>query len=310
MGAGSWDPGAYRAYSSTIASTTSAKEVFRRGSIADALNPKGIAIRESRDSADNPASTPLLVALDVTGSMGSIAHALAKEGLGTLFEAILDRKPITDPHIAFAAVGDVNVDSAPFQISQFEADARIIEQLTSIYVEGGGGGNEFESYDLPWYFAGYHVAHDAMEKRGRKGYLFTVGDERAPRAATAAQIKAVFGDDLAEDLTAAQMLEAAQRLFHVFHVVVKEGSAYRYDGRGVDASWHALLGQRVIPLDDYTKLAEVVVSAIQVVEGADKDKVAKSWGGKTDLVVASAIRDLAVGAPGAMTTGGSGLVRF
>jgi len=43
-----------------------------------------------------PASTALIVALDVTGSMGMVADALARQGLGTMVEEVLRRKPITD----------------------------------------------------------------------------------------------------------------------------------------------------------------------------------------------------------------------
>src|SRR5687767_31569 len=139
MGSGSFDPGAYRAYTKTT-SGKSTDEIYSSRSIHANLNPKGVKVRESRDSADNPQSTPIIVAIDVTGSMGIIADVLAREGLGTLFKEILDRKPITDPHLMFMAVGDANCDSAPLQVSQFEADNRIVEQLTQIFLEHGGGG--------------------------------------------------------------------------------------------------------------------------------------------------------------------------
>ena len=53
------------------------------------LNPFGIAVRESRDSDLNPQSNAIIVGLDVTGSMGMIADALARKGLGTMVEEIL-----------------------------------------------------------------------------------------------------------------------------------------------------------------------------------------------------------------------------
>lgn len=59
----------------------------------------------------------------------------------------------------------------------FEADIRIARQLEKLWLEKGGGGNCCESYTLPWYFAALHTAIDWFEKRGQKGYLFTVGDE-------------------------------------------------------------------------------------------------------------------------------------
>lgn len=137
MGGGTFDPGAYRAFaSSTVGKAT--EEIYSSRTMNKNLNPHGVKIRESRDSADNPNSTPLIVGLDVTGSMGIIADVIAREGLGTLFTGILERKPITDPHVMFMAIGDANCDQAPLQVSQFEADKRIIEQLTQIYLEHGG----------------------------------------------------------------------------------------------------------------------------------------------------------------------------
>lgn len=99
MGSGTFNPSAYRAYASTTRGKTT-DEIYASSSLNKNLDPKGVKVRESRDSDDNPNSTPLIVAIDVTGSMGMIADVLAREGLGTLFTNILDRKPITDPHVS------------------------------------------------------------------------------------------------------------------------------------------------------------------------------------------------------------------
>ena len=171
MGSGSWDSSAWTDYSKSVHSSGVDKIYISRGLDAY-LDPKNAKIRESRDSADNPNSTAIIVDFDVTGSMGMLAEHIAKEDLGKLFQEILDRKPVTNPHLMFMANGDVYCDEAPLQVSQFEADNRIIEQMSKIWVEGGGGGNESESYDFPWYFASRHTAIDCFEKRGKKGYLF------------------------------------------------------------------------------------------------------------------------------------------
>lgn len=290
MGGGTFDPGAYRAFtSSTVGKSTD--QIYSSRSMHKDLDPLGVKVRESRDSVDNPNSTPLIVGIDVTGSMGMIADVIAREGLGTLFTGILDRKPITDPHVMFMAIGDANFDQAPLQVSQFEADKRIIEQLAQIYLEHGGGGNNFESYNLPWYFAAQHTIHDSMEKRGKRGYLFTVGDEEAPQPLTKSQIKRFIGDDMQADLSTLDLLQMAQRTYDVFHIVVEEGSHARSHMDRVMGSWGKLLGQRVIRLADHKKLAETIVSAIEVVEGADAAISAKGWGSGASVVHA-AVKDL------------------
>lgn len=277
MGSGSFDAAAYRSFSATTAGKAT-DDIYAARAINKNLDPKGVKIRESRDSADNPNSTPIIVAIDVTGSMGIIADVLAREGLGTLFTEILTRKPITDPHLMFMAVGDANCDQSPLQVSQFEADNRIVEQLTQIYLEKGGGGNNFESYNLPWYFAALHTEHDSLIKRGKRGYLFTVGDEEAPHTLTKDQIKQVIGDEMEREMSTEEMLAEVQRKYDVFHIIIMEGSHARSHPDAVFDSWKAVLGQHVIRLADHKKLAETIVSTIEVVEGRDAKAVTAKFG--------------------------------
>ena len=294
LGSGSWSSADWGTYSKA-ASVKPTSAIFKsHHGMKASLDPMNVGVRESRDSTDNPNSTAIIVGLDVTGSMGMIANTLAREGLGVLFSEILDRKPVTDPHLMFMAIGDANCDRSPLQVSQFEADNRIIEQLTDIYLEGGGGGNHFESYELPWYFAAQHTSIDCFEKRNKKGYLFTVGDEEAPPGLSASQVKAIFGDDISQLISSKELLEMVSMMYHVFHVVVEEGSHARRYMADVMRTWTDLLGQRVLKLSDHTKLSEVIVSAIQVIEGADKIAVAKSWSGSTSVVVSRAIDGIVV----------------
>lgn len=303
MGSGSWSARDWTTYSST-AKTMSTSSIFTSRSMSKNLDPNGVTVRESRDSADNPNSTALIVALDVTGSMGIVADNLTKEGLGVLFQEVLDRKPITDPHIMFMGVGDAAYDSAPLQVSQFEADNRVIDQLNELYLEKGGGGNNTESYDLPWYFASQHTSIDCFEKRNKKGYLFTVGDEFVPAGLIKSQIQTIFGYTPQSDFDAKTLYEMACKMYHVFHVIVEEGGCYRHYGSRVTDDWRNFMGQNVLNLSDHTKLSEVIVSAIQVREGADKEMVAKSWSGTTSMVVAHAIKGMSTSvAPRGATTG-------
>ena len=73
---------------------------------------------------------------------------------------------------------------------------------------------------------------------------------------------------------------------------MEQGSHYRSYPDQVRNSWQNILGQHVLMLSDYTKLSEVVVSAIQIVEGVHAADVAASWSGDTALVVQKATKGL------------------
>lgn len=304
MGSSRWSSDDWTSYSSTTKAKTTDK-IFTSRTLKDSLNPHGVAIRESRDSDINPQSNAIIVGLDVTGSMGMIADALAREGLGVMVEEILKRKPVSDPHIMCMGIGDAYHDTAPLQVTQFEADITIAKQLEEIWLEKGGGGNHFESYNLPWYFAAMHTSIDCFEKRNKKGYLFTIGDEEAPEKVLRSQIEKIFGDNVQQDYTTEQLLNMVSKMYNVYHIVVEEGSHARHYLPQVMESWTALLGQRVLRLSDHKKLAEVVVSAIEVNEGKDVNTVVKSWSGSTSVVVSRAL--------GGLTTTekkGRGVVKF
>ena len=286
MGNGNWSAADWDRHAAGAATRTRA-ELFGARRLDAALDPARLkgGLRESLDSPANPASTPIIVTCDVTGSMGITAEIIVRSGLGVIMQGIYDRKPVTDPHVLIGATGDVYCDQAPLQVSQFEADMRLVDQVKKIWIEGGGGGNLGESYNAPWYFAAMKTRCDAILKRGRKGYLFTIGDEPPLPVLPRDAIRRVFGDAVERDISSRELLDLVTRDWEVFHLIVKPVSS-------AVADWKALLRERAIEVPAIERLGEVIVSTMQVIEGADPGRVAASWDGGTALVVAKAVGGL------------------
>lgn len=283
MGGGSWTSRDWSNYSMTT-KTASREQIFKQRETHVLLNTRNIGVRESCDSIEHPNSTPIILGLDVTGSMGMVAERLAKEGLGKLIGGIYERQPVSDPQVMLLGIGDLRSDCAPLQATQFESDIRIANQLKDIWLEGNGGGNSTESYDLAWYFAARHTAIDSFKKRGVKGYLFTIGDEEPPTIQDGGRLAKVRLEehfkDVQGDTSSEEMLREAQKQWIVFHLVAEEGSHYRRNGRMVTDKWRELLGPNVIPIKNVDYVSEVVLAVMEVAEGGDPQEVADSFGGE------------------------------
>lgn len=270
---GRWTDNDYTSYRGTVANK-SIQQVFTQRSIHESMNPYDITIRESCDSTVNPNATAVIIGLDVTGSMGRLAYTLATEGLGKLVKGIIDQRPVTDPHIMVMGIGDCDYDRAPLQVSQFEPDIRIAEQLTNIYIEGGGGGNGWESYDLPWWFAANKTAIDCFSKRNQKGYLFTIGDEPPPQHGLSQHtLKKVFGNGVERGYSIEETLKSAQERYNVFHIILERAGHCASAPTTVIPPWRKLLGARAILLSDANYLPEVILAVMNVSEGADPEIV-------------------------------------
>lgn len=288
MGTARWSPEDWEIYADRAKSTASV-DLFRSRKIHEDLDPKNIVVRESCDSKQNPISTPIIVAVDETGSMGMLAETLIRNGLGVLIEEIYDRKPVSDPHVMCMAFGDAWADQAPLQVTQFEADIRLADQLSKFYIEGNGGGNNFESYNLPWYFAATRTKCDAFLKRNKKGYLFTVGDEPPAPKLLVEHVKRIFGSGLQRDISTRDLFTMASKQWNIFHIIIQEGTYYRTNPDKTERAWRDILGEGAITLDDHTKLAELIVSLLEVQEGSDLATVADSWTGSTALTIRNSL---------------------
>ena len=241
--------------------TKSADDIFiqnRKGEIHESMDPKKALLREARDSEAHPHSLPIIIGLDETGSMRKIPHELVKDGLPNMVGNLIQRG-VQDPAILFLGIGDHECDSAPLQVGQFESgDEELDLWLTRTWLEGRGGGNAGESYFLAWYFAAKHTITDALEKRGEKGFLFTIGDEPCLKTLPKNAIDELMGPGSEKNYTDVELLEMAQEKYEVFHIHVMEGSNGHYSL----GYWEKLLGQRCIQVDDYTKVGEVIADTI------------------------------------------------
>jgi hypothetical protein len=325
MGSGRWSTDVYSATASYRAA--SGKSAFAYSDSGarkahPALEPMGVTKRESRDSDEHPQSTPIAVLFDVTGSMLTVPRTLQTK-LPQLLGLLTRKGYATDPHIMFGAVGDATCDRVPLQFGQFESDNRMDDDLAKIVLEGGGGGQKKESYELAMYFMARHTAMDSMAKRGRRGYLFLIGDEMPYPKVNPKEVKKFIGDDLREPIPTETLIAELQRTFDVYFIIP---AAAGWGGdREILARWRQLLGQNVIELDDLDAVCETIAltiglgeEAIDLAEGlADLDDVGSDAGASVGKALAAIGRDRApgpaAGAPlidGATTTGATGTTRL
>ncbi|MGV9661626.1 hypothetical protein [Nocardia niigatensis] len=272
MGYGRWDDSAYDAARTFRAAeglddfgyTADMRSVpWDQWKAHPTLDPFGVGTRESRDSDDHGNSLPIAVLFDVTGSMGSVPRIM-QEKLAKL-HGLLQRKGYAeDPQILFGAIGDADSDRVPLQVGQFESDNRMDEQLRLILLEGGGGGQKSESYELAAYFIARHTATDAWDKRGRKGYLFIVGDELNKARLAGRHIRAVIGDDVDRDISVDSIYRELADRWHVHYILPNQSSYYR--DPEVAEHWQGLLGERFLRLDDPAAVCELIALTIGIAE--------------------------------------------
>jgi hypothetical protein len=229
------------------------------------LDPNGVRMREARDSAQHPETLAIGVFFDVTGSMGGIPVILQKK-LGGLMNLLISKGYVEHPAILFGAIGDAYSDRAPLQVGQFESGIELDDDLGKIWIEGMGGGTNHESYELVPFFFARHTSIDCWEKRGIKGYLFTMGDEMPYENIPRGIVQKFVGDTLQSDLTLQQVVDEVNERYHWFHLLVKEGANFR-PGQ-TDVMWKKYLGERCLVLDKPENVAETIALTIGVNEGA------------------------------------------
>lgn len=248
--------------------TKGEREIFRQNQMNPKFDPKFIEKREARDSEDHPNSTPIIIGLDVTASMGYVSNQIARESLNETMMKLYSTNAIEDPAILFAAYGDYR-DQAPLQVTQFESDIRIAEQLLDLWLENGGNGSVVPF--LLWYFAAKHTKLDSYEKHGKKGFLITIGDSAECRNENMDYLyDRVFGETVT--FSAKTVLEAAKEKFDVMHIFIDNQDK-------VPSFFTRMLPGRymLIHSTDIEFLPEIIISAMQIASGMNPEKSIAQW---------------------------------
>lgn len=295
MGGGKWTSENY--VTRTSAKVASGTPIFTHSAtvhstgiwdIHESLDPKSVNndgdhkgqnIRESLDSDEHPASQAIAVLFDVTGSMQGIPRVL-QEKLPKLYGLILEKGYVEHPQILYGAIGDAYGDRVPLQVGQFESDNRADEALENIILEGGGGGGNHESYNLAAYFIARHTYTDCFEKRGKKGYLFFIGDERLYDTITKDQVEQYVGGGLQDDLNTEELFEELKKKWEIYFLFATQGSyglgeevlpetagSGPAGGWAGSLGWRKILGQNAIVLEDADAVCETIALTLGMMEG-------------------------------------------
>lgn len=232
MGYGRWTRASFESYSRDMGrhvttagdldSRYSDRQLFTQRGLHPTLNPKNV-VRECRDSQEHPNTLPVILALDVTGSMGDASAQVAKKLNQVMTELY---KEVQDVEFLVMGIGDLAYDQAPIQISQFESDIRIAEQLDRVWMEHGGGSNPYESYTAAWYMGLRHTRLDCL-KRGRKALIITMGDEPMNPYLPRQPLEEATGDALQADVETPGLFREASEVFDLFHIHVDHGISAR-----------------------------------------------------------------------------------
>lgn len=268
MGSGAWRRETFVEYSESVGRAVapsgavkgdySAQEMFKSRKIDPVLNPYKV-VRECCDSEEHPETIPVILALDVTGSMGCTAVEIAKK-LNIVMTKLYEKTK--DVEFMIMGIGDLAYDRAPIQASQFESDIRIAEQLDKIYFEAGGGGNSFESYTGAWYFALNHTKLDC-HKRGKKGLIITMGDEPLNPYLPKTELTKSVGDNLETDIETSVLYSETIEKFEIYHLAVidPKSCGERYKSR-IHESFGEYFDDKHLIEVDLNNIIETIINIV------------------------------------------------
>jgi hypothetical protein len=226
----------------------------------EGLDPKKFTIRECVNSEEHPNTVPVILALDVTGSMGSACSETAA-AIGKIVINLFNR--FKDVEFCIMGIGDLAYDRAPIQMSQFESDVRIAEALDKVYMEHGGGGNSYESYTAAWYMGLYHTKLDCFDKQNRKGIIITMGDEPLNPYLPVEELNEETNGHAQGDVDTDKLYVDASKKFDIYHIAIDDKACmYRYYKGEIENTWAKLLGSnfKVSTINELSKTIEDCVA--------------------------------------------------
>jgi hypothetical protein len=243
-------------------------------SIDDYINPRIKGVRRCADVPDKGIEkTPIAVCIDLTGS-GRTTPCVVRDDLPQLMGLLQIKKDIF-PDILFSGFGDIECDSYPAQMPQFESDAEQISRaLSCLVLEGGGGGNMYESYTEMLYALGYKTQLDSV-KRGIKGTAVIIGDELPRPVARMRDLNSHWLSDeerVTRDFTLSEIVAKVRENWNIYYVICRTTSYW--DDPTVEKAWRDTLGyENFIRLENPEDISELIASLVLMNNGVSVNSI-------------------------------------
>jgi ribosomal protein L40E len=214
-------------------------------------------IIDPRKRISTQSANPLIVAIDVTGSMASWPFEIF-DRLPLLYNTLAQYRP--DVEICFAAIGDAAVDRWPLQVTTFASGYDLEQLLGALYGEGGGG-DAPESYGL---FAHWVNTHVEIPNAGETPFMIVFGDINMHAKVGRGQVEHYLGDKVSGDLDALAEWQKVTQKWNTWFLRRPGGKR----GDMVDDQWGKAIGaQKVFHIEDEQRAVDYAMGL-----------VARSWG--------------------------------
>jgi hypothetical protein len=214
-------------------------------------------IIDPRKTIRSESANPLIIAVDVTGSMASWPFEIF-DRLPLLYNTLAQYRD--DLEICFAAIGDAAVDRWPLQVTTFASGFDLEQLLASLYGEGGGG-DAPESYGL---FAHWVNTHVEIPTLSEPPFLIVFGDITMHPKVPSKQISHYLGDQSGRQVDAIAAWRQVSQSWNTWFLRRPTGKP----GDRVDLQWGQAIGeQKIFHIEDEERAVDYAMGLI-----------ARAWG--------------------------------
>jgi hypothetical protein len=221
-----------------------------------------IKIIDPKKSISTTSKNPLIIAIDVTGSMSTWPFEIF-DRLPLLYNTLSQYRE--DLEVCFAAIGDAACDRWPLQVTTFASGFDLEQLLGALYGEGGGG-DAPESYGL---FAHWVNTHVEIPKAEPKPFLIVFGDVTMHARVPREQVRRYLGDSPQGDVDALAAWKQVTETWNTWFLRRPTGKP----GDQVDQQWGRAIGERkILRIEDEQRAVDYAMGL-----------VARAWGSFDDF---------------------------
>eukprot|EP01123_Difflugia_compressa_P006201 TRINITY_DN1837_c0_g1_i1.p1 TRINITY_DN1837_c0_g1~~TRINITY_DN1837_c0_g1_i1.p1 ORF type:complete len:303 (-),score=57.49 TRINITY_DN1837_c0_g1_i1:52-960(-) len=252
--------------STTTAYSEQATKVLSQTVLHPLLNPF------QRPISCTPEQIPLVVAIDVTGSMSNWPKILWDK-MPMFYGQVMMKNYIQNPAISFCAIGDAYGDKAPLQVCPFAQGNALDEWISKIYLEGGGSGRQqaHETYELAAFYYSHLFTWEGEPEpepgtnepyTGRKGFFFIAADEFFYEELNQNQVCKLILGEQPPPTHSKDVLRKLTTKFHVF--LIKK----HYDTKNepnICKQWGEVIGSNhILPLSDPKAIVDIMLGILAI----------------------------------------------